>query len=183
MGRLLIERLTKELNLTPDQQSKLEMVLRSSRQEFQEISEKMKPEEARIRIQGLLRQKIGGILTDEQKQKLKEQSQSSQAEQGKPARVWILSPAEKPTPLSVVLGITDGTFSEVILGICEKGRGSSSRRKKGPSRVIPPFTETSTKKSQSSSSLRLSGGWAGRRIRILTDCNSRSKNLGSGTAI
>ena len=138
LGRLLIERLTKELNLTPDQQSKLEMVLRSSRQEFQEISEKMKPEEARIRIQGLLRQKIGGILTDEQKQKLKEQSQSSQAEQGKPARVWILSPAEKPTPLSVVLGITDGTFSEVISGDLREGTG-----------VI--VEETSTKKSQSSS--------------------------------
>ena len=46
-GRLLIERLTKELNLTPDQQSKLEMVLRSSKQEFQEISQKMKPEEAK----------------------------------------------------------------------------------------------------------------------------------------
>ena len=138
LGRFLIERLTKELNLTPDQQSKLEMVLRSSRQEFQEISEKMKPEEAKVRIQGLLRQKIGGILTDEQKQKLKEQSQSSQAEQGKPARVWILSPEGKPTPLSIVPGITDGTFSEVISGDLREGTG-----------VI--VEETSTKKSQSSS--------------------------------
>jgi HlyD family secretion protein len=138
LGRLLIERLTKELNLTPDQQSKLEMVLRSSRQEFQEISEKMKPEEAKVRIQGLIRQKIGGILTDEQKQKLEEQSGSSQAEQGKPTKVWILSPAGKPTPLSIVLGITDGTFSEVISGDLREG-----------TEVI--VEETSTKKSQSSS--------------------------------
>jgi HlyD family secretion protein len=138
MGRLLIERLTKELNLTPDQQSKLEMVLKSSKQEFQEISQKMKPEEARSRIQGLIRQKITGILTDEQKQKLKEQSGSSQAEQGKPTKVWILSPAGKPTPLSIVLGITDGTFSEVISGDLREGTG-----------VI--VEETSTKKSQSSS--------------------------------
>jgi HlyD family secretion protein len=138
MGRLSIERWTKELNLTSDQQSKLEMVLKSSRQEFQEIREKMKPEEAKVRIQGLIRQKIGAILTDEQKKKLKEQSQSSQAEQGKPARVWILSPAGKPTPLSIVLGITDGTFSEVISGDLREGVG-----------VI--VEETSTKKSQSSS--------------------------------
>jgi HlyD family secretion protein len=121
-GRLLIERLTNELNLTPDQQSKLEMVLKSSKQEFQEISQKMKPEEARGRIQGLIRQKIGGILTDEQKQKLKELSESSQAEQRKPGRVWILSSEGKPTPVSIVLGITDGTFSEVISGDLKEGR-------------------------------------------------------------
>jgi HlyD family secretion protein len=121
MGRLLIERLTKELNLTPDQQSKLEMVLRSSRQEFQEVSQKMKPEEARGRIQGLIRQKIGAILTDEQKQKLKELSESSQAEQGKPGRVWVRSSEGKATPVSIVLGITDGTFSEVLSGDLREG--------------------------------------------------------------
>jgi HlyD family secretion protein len=138
LGRLLIERLTKELNLTPDQQSKLEMVLRSSKQEIQEISGKMKPEEARVRIQGLLRQKIGGILTDEQKQKLKKQSQSSQAEQRKPGKVWVLSKERKPVSVSIVLGITDGTFSEVMAGDLQEGM-----------EVI--VEETSTKKSQSSS--------------------------------
>jgi HlyD family secretion protein len=138
MGRLLIERLTKELNLTSDQQSKLEMVLKSSRQEIQEINEKMKPEEAKVRIQGLLRQKIGAILTDEQKQKPKELAQSSQAEQRKPAKVWILSKERKPTPVSIVLGITDGTFSEVVTGDLQEGM-----------EVI--VEETSTRKSQSSS--------------------------------
>jgi HlyD family secretion protein len=137
-GRLLIERLTKELNLTSDQQSKLEMVLRSSRQEIQEINEKMKPEEARVRIRGLIRQKIGPILTDEQKKKLQELSKSSQAEQRKPARVWVLSKERKPVPVSVVLGITDGTFSEVVAGDLQEG-----------TEVI--VEETSTKKSQSSS--------------------------------
>ena len=120
-ARLLIERLTRELNLTSDQQSKLEMVLRSSRQEFKEISEKIKPEEARVRIQGLIRQKIGGILTDEQKRKLEEMSQSPQAEQRKLGRVWILSKERKPVAVSVVLGITDGTFSEVMAGDLREG--------------------------------------------------------------
>ncbi len=119
-GRLLIERLTKELNLTADQQSKLELVLKSSKQEFQEISQKMKPEEARSRIQGLIRQKITGILTGEQNQRLKELPESSQAER-KPGRVWILSPEKKPTPVSIVLGITDGTFSEVMSGNLREG--------------------------------------------------------------
>jgi HlyD family secretion protein len=120
MGRLLIERLTKELNLTPDQQSKLEVILTSSKQEFQEISQKMKPEEARGRIQGLIRRKIAGILTDQQIQKLKELSESSQSER-KSGRVWILSPERKPTPVSIVLGITDGTSSEVMAGDLREG--------------------------------------------------------------
>ena len=135
-GRLLIERLTKELNLTSDQQSKVELILKASRQEIQEINEKMKPEEARVRIQGLLRQKIGAILTDEQKQKAKELAQSSQAEQRKPATIWVLSKERKPAPVSIVLGITDGTFSEVVAGDLQEGM-----------EVI--VEETSTKKSQS----------------------------------
>jgi HlyD family secretion protein len=118
-GRLLVERLTNELSLTPDQQSKLVMVLRSSKQEFQEISQKMKPEEARGRIRSLIRQKISGILTDEQKQKLL--SDSSQPEQRRPGTAWIVSPEGKPTPVSIVLGITDGTFSEVMSGDLREG--------------------------------------------------------------
>jgi HlyD family secretion protein len=141
-GSLLIERLTKELNLTPDQQSKLEMVLRSSRQEFQEISQKMKPEEARGRIQGLIRQKISGILTDEQKQKLKELPDSSQSEQGKPGRVWVLSPEGKPVPVSIVVGITDGTFSEVMSGDLKEAVGvivEENLNKKAQSGPASPF--------------------------------------------
>jgi HlyD family secretion protein len=113
--------LTKELNLTADQQSKIEMVLNSSKQEFQEINTKMKPEEARARIQGLIRQKIVGILTDEQKQKLRELSESSQTEQRKPGRVWVLSKERKPVAVSIILGITDGTFSEVMAGDLREG--------------------------------------------------------------
>jgi HlyD family secretion protein len=71
-------------------------------------------------------------------QKVGEQAKTGGENQGKPARVWILSPEGKPTPLSIVPGITDGTFSEVISGDLREGTG-----------VI--VEETSTKKSQSSS--------------------------------
>jgi HlyD family secretion protein len=121
-GRLLIERLTKGLNLTPDQRSKVETVLKSSKQEFEEIRQKIKPEEARGRIQDLIRQKISGILTDEQKQKLKELPMASQSEQRKSGTVYVLSPDRKPAPVSIVLGITDGSFSEVISGDLKEGR-------------------------------------------------------------
>ncbi len=120
-GRLLIERLTKGLNLTADQQTKVEMVLKDSKQEFQEIRQKTKPEEVRGRIRDLIRQKIGGILTDEQKQKLKELPDSSPSDQRKPGTVWVLSPEGKPVPVSIILGITDGTFSEVMSGDLKEG--------------------------------------------------------------
>lgn len=142
-GRQLIERLVKELNLTPDQQSKVEMILQSLRPEIQEIREKSKSEEARIRIQSLIRQKIGGLLTEEQKKKMSELSQSSQGMERRPGRVWILSPEGKPVPVSIVLGITDGTFSEVVAGDLREGmevivEETSGKKGQGQSGSAPP---------------------------------------------
>jgi HlyD family secretion protein len=42
-------------------------------------------------------------------------------EEGKPGRVWVLSPEGKPVPVSIVLGITNGTFSEVMAGDLKEG--------------------------------------------------------------
>ena len=71
-------------------------------------------------------------------QRVGEQVKSSQGDQGRPGRVWILSPEGKPIPVSIVLGITDGTFSEVISADLREGTG-----------VI--VEETSSKKSQGGS--------------------------------
>jgi HlyD family secretion protein len=143
-GRELMERLVKELNLTQDQESKIGMVLQSSRQEFQEIREKTKSEEARIRVQTLLRQKIGGFLTEEQRQKLNE-LQSSQGEKAKSGRVWVLSPDKKPILASVILGITDGTFSELISGDLIEGmevivEETGSKKSQAKGSTPPPLT-------------------------------------------
>jgi len=139
-----VERLTEELNLTPEQMLKVEMILMSSRQEIQEIREKFKPEEARGKIQSLLRQKIVGLLTEEQKRKYLERSSSSmeRGEQGRPGRVWVLSPEGKPIPASIVLGITDGTFSEVMAGDLREGTEvivEETTGKKNQSGSNPPF--------------------------------------------
>jgi HlyD family secretion protein len=120
-GRAGLERLKSELNLTAEQQSKMDMILQSSRAEIQEIRGKAKPEEASIRIRALIRQKIWGILTEEQKKKLNEMGQTQQKEQGRPARVWTLSQENKAIPAQIVVGITDGTFSEVMSGDLRDG--------------------------------------------------------------
>ena len=140
-GRAGLERLKSELNLTPDQQSKMDMIIQSSRAEIQEIRDKSKPEEASVRIRALIRQKIWGILTEEQKKKLKEMASSRQREQGKPGRVWVLSAENKPTPTQIVVGITDGTFSEVMSGDLQEGAEviveEISNKKTRPSTPLP----------------------------------------------
>ncbi|OGP76127.1 MAG: hypothetical protein A2V86_02205 [Deltaproteobacteria bacterium RBG_16_49_23] len=120
-GGAVLERLAKELSLTADQQSKIEMVLRASKSEFQEIREKSKPEEARIRIRTLMRQKIWGFLTEEQKEKMKEMGQSSEKSRARPGRVWGSTPEGKLIPVEITVGITDGTFSEVVTGNLQEG--------------------------------------------------------------
>ncbi len=120
-GGAVLERLAKELSLTADQESKIEMVLRASKSEFQEIREKSKPEDARIRIRALMRQKIWGFLTEEQKEKMKEMGQSSEKSRARPGRVWVSTPEGKPIPVEITVGITDGTFSEVVTGNLQEG--------------------------------------------------------------
>lgn len=120
-GGTILERLTQALNLTADQRANIEMVLRASRNEFQEIREKSKPEEAQVRIRALMRQKIWGFLTEEQKEKMKEMGRLSERNRARPGRVWVPTPEGKPIPVEITVGITDGTFSEVVTGNLQEG--------------------------------------------------------------
>jgi HlyD family secretion protein len=54
-------------------------------------------------------------------QKAGERVKPAEGDQGRPGRVWILSPEGKPASVSITLGITDGTSSEVIGGILQEG--------------------------------------------------------------
>ncbi len=45
----------------------------------------------------------------------------NKAGEGRPGRVWIASAEGKPVPVPIVLGITDGTFSEVVSGDLKEG--------------------------------------------------------------
>jgi HlyD family secretion protein len=137
-GQQLVERLSRELNLTEEQRSRVESVVKASRQDIQEIREKEKPEETRTRIQSLLRPKIWEFLTEEQRRKFTESSQPTTAEDRRPGRVWVVSPEGKPVPVAIILGITNGTYSEVVSGDLQEG-----------TEVI--VEETSGKKSQAQS--------------------------------
>jgi HlyD family secretion protein len=50
-----------------------------------------------------------------------EKGNSLQGDQGRPGRVWVISKEGRPIPVFIVLGITDGTFSEVVSGELREG--------------------------------------------------------------
>ena len=54
-------------------------------------------------------------------QKSSEGEKASQREGKLTGRVWVLSPEGKPKPVPIVLGITNGTFSEVVSGDLKEG--------------------------------------------------------------
>ncbi len=77
-------------------------------------------------------------------QKLSGSAKPSQGEGKLTGRVWVLSPEGKPKPISIVLGITNGTFSEVVSGDLQEGteviveetsnkKSGSQSRSPGPS--------------------------------------------------
>ncbi len=80
-------------------------------------------------------------------QKVGDQVKSSQGDQGRPGRIWILSKEGKPTPVSIVLGITDGTFSEVMSGDLREGgevivEETSGKKASAQSSASSPFMRT-----------------------------------------
>jgi HlyD family secretion protein len=145
-GAALMERLVSGLQLSDAQRAQVEDVLRASRGEFQALREGGKPEEVRKKIMGLLRQKIWGFLTEEQRLKFEESAETGGAGgRGVPGRIWVLSSDGKPQPIQVVLGISDGSSTEILSGDASEGTEvivEDTARKKGPNQSpsAAPFT-------------------------------------------
>jgi HlyD family secretion protein len=122
------ERLVTSLKLTADQQAKLDPILAESREQMRGL-QGLGDGERRARAQEIreaTRKRIREILTPEQRGRYE---QDAAAVPGTPGdgvgvqgRVWILGPDGKPTPLTLVLGISDGTATEVLRGDLREGQ-------------------------------------------------------------
>ena len=68
--------------------------------------------------------RIRALLTPEQQAKYDEMSPPPAAtgDTGSPGRVYVLDAEGKPKPSSVVLGISDGSFTEVMRGEVQDGQ-------------------------------------------------------------
>ncbi|MBI2216554.1 MAG: efflux RND transporter periplasmic adaptor subunit [Candidatus Rokubacteria bacterium] len=144
------ERLVKGLGLTEEQQKTLDPILADSRQQMIALrGAQLSDAERQGRMQKIreaTRTRVRQILTAEQQRRYDEMSPPSRADAGAatglPGRVWIVGPDGKPAPVSITLGLSDGTATEVLRGDLKEGQdviigtvsgaGGQSRPSGGP---------------------------------------------------
>jgi HlyD family secretion protein len=127
----LRESLTRELTLTPEQQAGVTAILEATGQAMAALRDQGLDEgareAARRRIRGESQEKIRQLLTTEQRAKY-EALVAAQARRGEgappgmPARVFALGPDGKPRGIAIVIGLSDGSASEVIQGDLQPGQ-------------------------------------------------------------
>lgn len=126
-GEQTLERLKKDLQLTPAQEGQIKIILQDAQKEIQAARRAGDGEELKNKIKEVrqsTRQKIRGVLTEEQKGKYTLLEQKTEIAQVAVSvfKVWILSPEGKPTPVEITTGISDGSFTEVISGNLREGQ-------------------------------------------------------------
>jgi HlyD family secretion protein len=142
------ERLTQELNLTPEQQSKVEAILNETRDRIRAVPAEDKGERRKQaeRLRAESRARIADLLTPEQRKRYEEMN-PARGPGGRATvtrgRVWVLDANGKPKAVNVRLGLSDGTHSEVmggelqegtqvIVGTQSDGKGQQAKGKGGP---------------------------------------------------
>jgi HlyD family secretion protein len=125
------ERLTRQLQLTEEQQKKLEPILQDSRSQLIALRTSGLPEaEQRSRgqrVREATRVKIRAILTPEQQARYDEMAGASggaggEGRAGIAGRAWVLGPDGKPKAVSLTLGLSDGAATEVLRGELKEGQ-------------------------------------------------------------
>src|SRR5207247_2362972 len=120
--------LVRNLNLSGDQQKKLEPILQDSRKQLVALqSSGLAEPDRRARAQKIrdaARVRIREILTPEQQSRYHELSGGSDDGRpgGVPGRAWLLGPDGRPAPAQLTLGLSDGTFTEVVRGDLKEGQ-------------------------------------------------------------
>ncbi|MGH6690212.1 MAG: hypothetical protein ACREF4_05985, partial [Gammaproteobacteria bacterium] len=145
------DRLVKQLGLTPEQQAKLEPILQESRQQMMGLRELPEAERRAKgqKIREASRVKIRAILTPAQQAKYDEMTPGGPPAgagdaAGTSGRVYILDGEGKPKAVTVTLGISDGSSTEVLRGELKEGQevvaglaGASGARPATPSPGSP----------------------------------------------
>jgi HlyD family secretion protein len=115
--------LTRELVLTSEQQGQLDPILRQREQQLGEIKRLPREQrpEAVVRVNNAVRAKVRAILTPAQQALYDEQATGSGGRR-RTAVVWTLDRRGTPRPIWIEVGITDGSFTEVLGGDLHEGQ-------------------------------------------------------------
>lgn len=122
----LRERLVAELKLDAEQQSKLDAIIDGMRDKFRAARDLPEAERSKAfeRNRAEIREKVATILTPEQQKRYAEmaaEAQAARAGGGSSGRVWVVGADGKPQALSLRLGLTDGSMTEVVSGDIKEG--------------------------------------------------------------
>jgi HlyD family secretion protein len=115
------QQLTKELALTPEQQTHLSEVFQKIGRQFRAMREEESEERRqaiRREVQAHLRTQIREMLTPEQRQKYEAllRARDDTQPQTRPGRVWVLGTNGTPEPRPLTIGIANDTHTEVVTG-------------------------------------------------------------------
>ena len=118
------DRLTKELQLNAEQQSKLEAILNETRDRIRGLTAEDKGERRKQaeRLRAESRARIAEVLNPEQRKRYEEMT-ASRGGRGRTVtsgRVWVLDRG-KPRAVDLRLGLSDGSFTEVVSGELKEG--------------------------------------------------------------
>jgi HlyD family secretion protein len=121
--------LVQDLALTAEQQAKLDAILEEARQAFASARAQGGDDKAagsqRRRARTEVREKIRAILTPEQQKRFDEAALAQEgggAPTATPARVFVPGTDGKPRAVAIMVGLSDGAFSEVVSGELQAGQ-------------------------------------------------------------
>jgi HlyD family secretion protein len=118
------ERLVQNLKLTEAQQRKLDPILEDSRNQMRALAG-LADQERQARAQKIreaTRGRIREILTPEQQARYDQEGGAARRGSTTPGRVWTLGPDGNPVAVSITLGLTDGSMTEVAQGDLKEGQ-------------------------------------------------------------
>ena len=151
-GQGFIERLNKELQLTPEQRARVETVMSETRGKIESVATEDQAERRRQvdRIRAESRTRIAEVLTPDQRARYEAMSGAARGRASgvTNGRVWIPQGGDAPKMIPVRLGLTDGSYTELVSGELAEGAeviigtaadASKSRAKEQPKGGGPRF--------------------------------------------
>ena len=136
-----MKRLVEALNLDEKQQDQLGEIFAEMRERIGSMRRQgASPEDIRVEIDRMRlrsRDAVLAMLTPEQRDKFNQLDAARASNPVTQARVWVLRPDGQPSPVDILAGISDGSFTEVVRGDLRPGQeviigtAQSSRRSSG----------------------------------------------------
>jgi HlyD family secretion protein len=121
-----MQKIIDDLRLTKEQQDKVWALFKEAKTRvFAQMSQGAGQDQIRIAIQTerqRMKSAVAAMLTPEQKKTQARLLAERNATQNKPGRVWIMGKTGTPEAVDLVVGITDGSCSQVVSGDLQEGQ-------------------------------------------------------------